>query len=239
LPKTLTQSAEEMKPLTSFAAPSSVAILETPAPKAPPDSNQLPDAIEDEQIEEIIGAKAIGQRIRRLRLKRSMGLVELGQFTGLSASFLSQLETGRVIPTLRNLSRIALVFNKDLTYFFEETNHNFFRSSRGADRVRLSIGDKASPHLISESMSVLIPNRSLVPCIAEFLPNPQNNCFEPHIFRGQEFVYVIDGSVELRTEHDRQILEEGDIAWIDGNTKRNYSCKDHKPSKAMIITCPQ
>ena len=49
-----------------------------------------------------------------------MGLVELGQRTGLSASFLSQLETGRVIPTIRNLAKIALVFEKDLAYFFRQ-----------------------------------------------------------------------------------------------------------------------
>ena len=234
MPKTARQPIAEVKRSASIDKLPTVS-----EPKAPTDSTQPADGIEDEYIEEIIGAKGIGLRIRRLRLKRSMGLVELGRCTGLSASFLSQLETGRVVPTLRNLSRIAMVFNKDLTYFLEETNHNFFRSSRGADRVRLSIGDKASPHLISESMSVLIPNRSLIPCIAEFLPNPQNASFEPHIFRGQEFVYIIDGSLELRTEHDRQILEQGDIAWIDGGTKRHYSCKNHKPSKAMIITCPQ
>jgi transcriptional regulator with XRE-family HTH domain len=65
-----------------------------------------------------IAEKHIGERIKRLRLKKSMGLVELGRHTGLSASFLSQLETGRVVPTLRNLARIAMVFSKDLSYFF-------------------------------------------------------------------------------------------------------------------------
>ena len=67
--------------------------------------------------ERFITEKRIGERIRRLRLKKSMGLVELGRHTGLSASFLSQLETGRVVPTLRNLARIAMVFSKDLSYF--------------------------------------------------------------------------------------------------------------------------
>ena len=56
------------------------------------------DAVEAEKVEQYIDDKFIGERIRRLRLKRSMGLVELGTRTGLSASFLSQLETGRVVP---------------------------------------------------------------------------------------------------------------------------------------------
>ena len=65
-------------------------------------------------VEDFISEKRIGGRIKALRLKKSMGLVELGRHTGLSASFLSQLETGRVVPTLRNLARIAMVFSKDL-----------------------------------------------------------------------------------------------------------------------------
>jgi DNA-binding XRE family transcriptional regulator len=76
-------------------------------------------SIDQASAEAFITEKRIGERIKRLRLKKSMGLVELGKQTGLSASFLSQLETGRVIPTLRNLARVALVFGKDLNYFFE------------------------------------------------------------------------------------------------------------------------
>ena len=67
-----------------------------------------------------------------------MGLVELGRHTGLSASFLSQLETGRVVPTLRNLARVAMVFSKDLSYFFETEPHTLFRIHRKKERVRLA-----------------------------------------------------------------------------------------------------
>jgi len=70
-------------------------------------------------VEEFISEKRIGERIKKLRLQKSMGLAELASHTGLSASFLSQLETGRVVPTLRNLTRISMVFSKDLSYFFE------------------------------------------------------------------------------------------------------------------------
>src|SRR5260370_39874359 len=70
--------------------------------------------VDGEAAESFIAEKRIGERIKHLRLKKSMGLVELGRYTGLSASFLSQLETGRVVPTLRNLARIAMVLSKDL-----------------------------------------------------------------------------------------------------------------------------
>ena len=74
---------------------------------AVPDLRNL--QVDGESAEAFIAEKRIGERIKHLRLKKSMGLVELGRHTGLSASFLSQLETGRVVPTLRNLARIAMV----------------------------------------------------------------------------------------------------------------------------------
>src|ERR1700689_2959422 len=86
--------------------------------------------VDSETAEQFIAEKHIGERIKLLRLKKSMGLVELGRHTGLSASFLSQLETGRVVPTLRNLARVAMVFSKDLSYFFEPERPELFRIVR-------------------------------------------------------------------------------------------------------------
>ena len=99
--------------------------------------NTQKSQVDKETTERIIAEKHIGARIKRLRLKKSMGLVELGRLTGLSASFLSQLETGRVVPTLRNLSRIAMVFSKDLSYFFEIEPRTLFQVHRRKERVRL------------------------------------------------------------------------------------------------------
>ena len=73
------------------------------------------ETFEDQSTaDSFISEKRIGQRIKRLRLKKSMGLVELGKHTGLSASFLSQLETGRVVPTLRNLARNAIEHTNEI-----------------------------------------------------------------------------------------------------------------------------
>src|ERR671911_2479316 len=60
----------------------------------------------------------IGAKIRALRLKKKMGLVELGRHTGLSPAMLSKIERGRLFPTLPTLLRIALVFSVGLDYFF-------------------------------------------------------------------------------------------------------------------------
>jgi transcriptional regulator with XRE-family HTH domain len=191
----------------------------------------------EQQVEKNIEAVQLGRKIKRLRLKRSMGLVELGQRTGLSASFLSQLETGRVVPTLRNLSRLALVFGKDLNYFFASKQQGCFRISRGTSRTQLNTEQRAGT-MISESLSVLIPDRTLVPCIAEFPLSASDAAFMPRRFEGEEFVYVLSGSVQAVASSKEGDLSEGDILWVDGNLQREYRCQAGQTAKLMIVTCP-
>jgi transcriptional regulator with XRE-family HTH domain len=62
----------------------------------------------------------IGPKIRELRLKKKLGLVQLGEHTGLSPGMLSKIERGALFPTLPTL-RIALVFGVGLEHFFVES----------------------------------------------------------------------------------------------------------------------
>ena len=207
-------------------------------PSTTPATTEI-DAVEPEKVEQYIDEKFIGERIRRLRLKRSMGLVELGTRTGLSASFLSQLETGRVVPTIRNLAKLALVFQKDLSYFFRQEKAVTFRSLPKDDRIRLTRNAKDGSRFVSESLSALIPDRRMVPCLAEFFPGDQPCDFTPKIFPGMEFVYVLEGSLCLSSASGNEQLDGGDVGWIDGRTKRQYICSGDQHAKAMIITFPQ
>ena len=191
--------------------------------------------VDPARIEQQIDEKMIGERIRAMRLKRSMGLVELGRLTGLSASFLSQLETGRVVPTIRNLARIALVFERDLSCFFKERRVTFRRLAR-KDRIPITRKQKQHAKFVSESLSSLIPDRRIVPCLAEFHPNGEDVEFTPKIFRGTEFVYVLQGGLEIAASNQRQFLETGDVVWIDASTPRQYLCHGDARARALIVT---
>src|SRR5829696_5192203 len=64
----------------------------------------------------------IGPKVRALRQKKKLGLVQLGEHTGLSAAMLSKIERGQLFPTLPTLLRIALVFGVGLEHFFVDDN---------------------------------------------------------------------------------------------------------------------
>src|SRR4051812_12497518 len=153
--------------------------------------------VDDETTERFIAEKHIGERIKRLRLKKSMGLVELGRHTGLSASFLSQIETGRVVPTLRNLARIALVFSKDLSYFFEPEPRPLFRIHRANERMKMPQSGTEDPAYYFENLGYLVPDRQLDPYLAEFLPPRKGREVRAHQHPGHEFLYLLSGQLQV------------------------------------------
>ena len=195
--------------------------------------------VDNETTERFIAEKRLGERIKRLRLKKSMGLVELGRHTGLSASFLSQLETGRVVPTLRNLARIAMVFSKDLSYFFETEPHSIFRVHRRKDRVRLPQTGVDSPSYYFESLGYMVPDRHMDPYFAEFVPLPHPQESRPHLHPGYEFLYVLDGELGLQHGEHQTTLGPGDAVYFDSSTAHSYSCAGPKPASALIVTMHQ
>jgi len=168
-----------------------------------------------------------------------MGLVDLGKHTGLSASFLSQLETGRVVPTLRNLARIAMVFSKDLSYFFESEPTAMFRVHRQKDRVRLPQTGVEPPTYTFESLGYMVPDRHMDPYFAEFMPLAANVEPKAHMHHGFEFLYVLNGELELHHGEHQCKLETGDAVYFDAGTPHSYQCAGRRPAGAIIVTMHQ
>ncbi|HEY0796745.1 MAG TPA: XRE family transcriptional regulator [Acidisarcina sp.] len=195
--------------------------------------------IDPATAEAFISEKHIGERIKRLRLKKSMGLVELGRHTGLSASFLSQLETGRVVPTLRNLARIAMVFSKDLSYFFESEPQTLFRVHKKKERVRLPQTGVDDPTYFFESLGYMVPDRQLDPYYAEFIPLKKTTDVKPHVHPGYEFLYLLQGELEIHHADKVSILEAGDGVYFDASTPHSYRCAGKVSAVALIVTMHQ
>ena len=195
--------------------------------------------IDPATAEAFIAERRIGERIKKLRLKKSMGLVELGKHTGLSASFLSQLETGRVVPTLRNLARIAMVFSKDLSHFFEPEPHTLFRVHKKHERVRLPQTGVDDPTYFFESLGYMVPDRHLDPYYAEFIPLKTSTDVRPHVHPGYEFLFMLEGQLDIRHGDKIHTVEAGDGVYFDASTPHSYRCAGKTSAIALIVTMHQ
>ena len=206
------------------------------APEADDVESTESGGIDPEVAEAFIEGKRIGDRIKYLRQRKQMGLVELGRHTGLSASFLSQLETGRVVPTLRNLARIAMVFSKDMSYFFEPERPEFFRVLRAAERQKMPQTGVEDPGYFFESLGHVPQDGGIAPYIAEFLTATDRRQPRSHAHVGSEFLYVLSGC--LRLTHDGQVedLEHGDAVFFHANATHSYERVGEDNCEALIIT---
>ena len=195
-----------------------------------------PSGVDPQVAEAFIENKRIGDRIKYLRQRKQMGLVELGRHTGLSASFLSQLETGRVVPTLRNLARIAMVFSKDMSYFFEPERPELFRVLRADERQRLPQSGVEDPGYFFESLGHVPLDGGIAPYVAEFLQATDRRQPKSHGHAGAEFLFVLAGCLRLTHEGQAETLEEGDAVFFHAAPTHSYERVGDSDCKALIIT---
>ena len=195
-----------------------------------------PSGVDPQVAEAFIENKRIGDRIKYLRQRKQMGLVELGRHTGLSASFLSQLETGRVVPTLRNLARIAMVFSKDMSYFFEPERPELFKVLRADERQRLPQTGVEDPGYFFESLGHVPMDGGIAPYVAEFLPATERRQPKSHGHAGAEFLYVLGGCLRLTHEGQAETLEQGDAVFFHAAPVHSYERVGDGDCKVLIIT---
>lgn len=192
--------------------------------------------IDPQVAEAFIEDKRIGDRIKYLRQRKQMGLVELGRHTGLSASFLSQLETGRVVPTLRNLARIAMVFSKDMSYFFEPERPELFRVLRAEERQKLPQSGVENPGYYFESLGHVPIDGGITPYVAEFLEPSEKREPKTHAHAGAEFLYTLSGCLRLTHEGQIEDLAQGDAVFFHAATTHSYERVGTEDCNVLIIT---
>lgn len=190
-------------------------------------------------ISEGLNRYSIGEKLRTLRLRKSMGLVELGKHTGLSAALLSKLERGKLFPTLPTLLRIALVFGVGLEYFFtDERKRRVVALSRRQERVRLPErpGPQEVPYFF-ECLDYRATERKLSAFYAEFQDLPAEK-LKPHQHAGIELLFLIKGSLTLKIGSEEFPLEAEDAIYFDSAVPHSYRRRGSKLCTGVIVTVP-
>lgn len=148
----------------------------------------------------------IGTRIRALRKIRGITLKQMSEDTGMSYSYLSELENNKHSVTVDNLKKLAVYFGIDMIHFLEKTERKGVLV-RKEDRSSLKTKDGMVFQTIpSENVrSMQITFVTLPPDS----PDKSKRNIHKHP-QGEEFITVTKGEVIVVVEEEKYLLKEGD-----------------------------
>jgi transcriptional regulator with XRE-family HTH domain len=178
---------------------------------------------------------AVGPKLRALRLKKKIGLVELGRHTGLSAAMISKVERGILFPTLPTLLRIAMVFGVGLDYFFAASAaRKAFGIVRRAERTRFSerLGGRDVAWEF-ECLDFTATERKLNAYWVKFEAPARAR---PHEHPGAEFIHVLRGTLTLKLGGEAHELGEGDSMYFDSTQPHSYARGGARGCEALVVT---
>lgn len=180
---------------------------------------------------------AIGAKMRALRLRKKMGLVELGQHTGLSPALLSKLERGKMFPTLPTLLRFAMVFSVDLEYFFvDHRKLPALTIIRRSSRQQFPEGPELpDPCYHFESLTFPVSEPKCQAYLATFHPVASGKP-RPHEHPGVEIIFVLSGELGVTIEATEHTLEQEDAMYFDAAVPHSYRRLGGATCTALVVT---
>lgn len=190
-------------------------------------------------IRRVLSSYDLGNKLRQLRLKKKIALVDLGKHTGLSASMISQLENSKLVPTLPTLARIAMVFDVGLDFFFtDKKRKRLFSVVRADERMRFpERSDSPTPGYFFECLAFSAQDKSLQAYLAEFPARKPDDVSE-HMHEGAEFFHVIEGEVSIRYQDEDYLMNKGDSVYFDSSAPHSYRGVGKETARAIVITTP-
>jgi len=179
--------------------------------------------------------KIVGANIRSLRKKRDYSLREFADKVGTSASFISQVEMGKISPSLSKLKEIANGLNTTVGLIIGESNQKGnFQTVRKVNRRHTNhLGTGINVHLLSGAD----PFKQMEPLLME-LDKDASSGEEQYQHYGQEFVLILKGKLELTIGDQKEILKEGDSVYFNSHAPHSFRNIYKGTTKAIWVVTP-
>lgn len=180
-------------------------------------------------------ADAFAGTVRALRQKGGMTLQELSKRSGLATSTISKIERAQLSPTYDTILSLADGLGIDMTELFNRESGATNMASGRRSVTRGGHGTShSSPQYEYEIFCADLLRKQFIPMVARVTARSLDAF--PRLSRhdGEEFIYVISGSIELHTEHyEPTRLETGDGCYLD--SAMGHACISVSKDDAMIL----
>ena len=187
-------------------------------------------------------SKIVGEKIKSLREDKSITIEELAQRSGLAMEQIERIENNLDIPSLAPLIKIARVLGVRLGTFLDdqdEVGPVVCRKKEAKDAISFSNNAIHSrKHMEYHSLSKSKADRHMEPFIIDVMPTEDTD-FVLSSHEGEEFIYVLNGVVEINYGKNTYILEEGDSIYYDSIVAHHvHAAADNKARILGVVYTP-
>jgi 2-oxoglutarate ferredoxin oxidoreductase subunit gamma len=178
----------------------------------------------------------VGERVREVRENRGLSINDISQRTAIPVAILEEIEEGTVAPPLGTVIKLAKALEMKMGYFISGKEDRPFTIVRADDRKVISRYDSKRGKHYGYEFESLAPHkkdRHMEPFLVTLEPVDTDEERSTH--DGQEFIYVLEGNMEVRLGKEIHILEPGDSIYYDSTVPHLVKCHGEKETKILAV----
>ncbi len=182
----------------------------------------------------------VGSKIKSIRESKGLSLEEVAERSGLSLEQITSIETDQNLPSLGPLIKIARALGVRLGTFMDDNDALGPIVTRAKDREAdksISFSNDATDarkHMEYHPLAQHKAGRHMEPFIIDINPENTPN-YQLSAHEGEEFIYVMEGQIELEYGKEKYLLDEGDSIYYDSIVKHHLHGAPGKSAKILAV----
>ncbi len=174
-------------------------------------------------------SNALGIRLRQLRQRRQLSLAKVAKSVGISVGFLSALERSHMSASVSTLRKLARFYKTNILDFFDPAESNLRLVSPDKRKV-LQAGPGVRMELLAWGNTVMEPHL--------FRIAPQSGSGESYHHEGEEFLYIMQGELQISLEEKEYLLQPGDSFYFESATPHRWKNPGRGETWVLWVNTP-
>jgi quercetin dioxygenase-like cupin family protein/DNA-binding XRE family transcriptional regulator len=177
----------------------------------------------------------VGETVKEIREKKGLSVEDISQRTGLSSELLMEIEKGNVSPPLGSIIKLAKALEMKMGYFISGAEDLPYTIVRKNDRRVVSRFDSKKTQTYGYEFTSLAPHkkdRHMEPFLVTLEPSAVE---ERSSHDGQEFIFVLEGTMEVHLGEETHLLEPGDAIYYDSTVSHLVKCHEKEKTKILAV----
>ncbi|MBQ4392910.1 MAG: helix-turn-helix transcriptional regulator [Prevotella sp.] len=182
----------------------------------------------------------VGSKIKGIRETKRLSVEEVAERSGLSTEQINSIENEQNLPSLGPLIKVARALGVRLGTFLDDNDGLGPVVCRAADResqttISFSNGaTDARKHMEYHPLAQQKTGRHMEPFIIDINPSEEHH-YQLSDHEGEEFIYVMEGQVELEYGKEKYVLNAGDSIFYDSIVKHHLHGAPGKSAKILAV----